>query len=86
MWNVVQYMGKFWYTIGLPNNVWARSRGREIHFAHWSLVAGILGVVAGGIALLQPLLGIYFSALIIVMLLGALVVVIEPLHIIGGLE
>ena len=84
MWNVVQYMGMFWLTLGLTNIAWARSRGREIHLAHWSLVAGILGVAAGVIALLRPLLGYYFSNLTIVLLLGALVILTGLLHIFGG--
>ena len=84
MWNVVQYMGMFWLTLGLTNIAWARSKGREIHLARWSLVAGILGVVAGVIALLRPLLGFYFSTWVIVMLLGALVIITGLLHIFGG--
>lgn len=83
-WNVVQYMGMFWLTMGLTNIAWARSRGREIHLARWSLVAGILGVVAGVIAILRPLLAIYFSTLAIVLLLGVLVIIIGILHIFGG--
>ncbi|MCJ7658156.1 MAG: DUF308 domain-containing protein [Anaerolineales bacterium] len=83
-WNVIQYMGMFWLTMGLTNIAWARSRGREIHLARWSLVAGILGVVAGVIAILRPLLAIYFSTLAIVLLLGVLVIIIGILHIFGG--
>ena len=83
-WNVVQYMGMFWLTIGLTNIAWARSRGGEIRLARWSLVAGILGVLAGLIALLRPLLAIYFSNLAIVLLLGVLVIITGLLHIFGG--
>jgi uncharacterized membrane protein HdeD (DUF308 family) len=83
-WNVVQYMGLFWLTIGLTNISWARSRGREIHLAQWSLVAGILGVIAGVIALMRPILAIYFSNLAIVLLLGVLVIITGLLHIFGG--
>ena len=83
-WNVVQYMGLFWLTVGLTNISWARSRGRETGLARWSLVAGILGVIAGTIALLRPLLAIYFSNLVIVLLLGILVIFTGLLHIFGG--
>ena len=83
-WNVVQYMGVFWLTTGLTSIAWARSRGREIHLARWSLVAGILGVIAGTIALLRPLLAFYFSNLVIVLLLGVLVIFTGLLHIFGG--
>ena len=83
-WNVIQYMGMFWLTMGLTNIAWARSRGREIRLARWSLVAGILGVFAGVIALLRPLLAVYFSTLAIVLLLGALVIITGLLHIFGG--
>lgn len=83
-WNVVQYMGLFWLTVGLTNISWARSRGREIGLARWALVAGILGVLAGVIALLRPLLALYFSTWAIVLLLGALVIITGLLHIFGG--
>ena len=45
-WNEVRYIGIFWLTIGLTNIAWARSKGREIRLARWSLVAGILEVFA----------------------------------------
>ena len=66
-WNVIQYMGIFWLTMGLTNIAWARTRGREISLARWSLVAGVMGVIAGMIALLRPLLALYFSTLAIVL-------------------
>jgi uncharacterized membrane protein HdeD (DUF308 family) len=37
-WNVVQYMGIFWLTIGLTSIVWACSRGKDIRLARWSLL------------------------------------------------
>ena len=83
-WSAVQYMGIFWLTIGLTNISWARTKGREIHLARWSMVAGILGVFAGVIALLRPLLAIYFSTWAIVLLLGFLVILTGLLHIFGG--
>ena len=83
-WNVVQYMGLFWLTVGLTNIAWARSRSREIGLARWSMVAGILGVIAGTIALFRPLLALYFSNLVIALLLGVLVIFTGLLHIFGG--
>ncbi len=83
-WSAVQYMGIFWLTIGLTNISWARTRGREIHLARWSMVAGILGVFAGVIALLRPLLAVYFSTWAIALLLGVLVILTGLLHIFGG--
>lgn len=77
-------MGIFWLTIGFTNIAWARSKGREIRLAGWSLFAGILGVIAGIIALLRPLLATYFSTLTIVLLLGSLVIITGLLHIFGG--
>jgi len=79
-------MGIFWLTIGLTSIAWARSRGKEIRLARWSLVAGILGVFAGVFALLRPLLDIYFSTWAIVTLLGALMIITGLLHIIGGFK
>ena len=83
-WNVIQYMGLFWLTIGLTNIAWARSERREKRLARWSLIAGILEIVAGVIALLRPLLAVYFSTLAIVLLLGVLVIITGILHIFGG--
>ena len=83
-WNVVQYMGLFWLTVGLTNIAWERSRSREIGLARWSMVAGILGVIAGTIALFRPLLALYFSNLVIALLLGVLVIFTGLLHIFGG--
>ena len=83
-WSAIQYMGIFWLTIGLTNISWARTRGREIHLARWSLVAGILGVFAGVIALLRPVLAVYFSSWAIALLLGVLVILTGLLHIFGG--
>ena len=83
-WNLIQFMGLFWLTMGVTNITWARSKGREIHLARWSLVAGILSVIAGVIALLRPLLAIYFSNWAIALLLGVLVIITGILHIFGG--
>jgi len=83
-WSAVQYMGIFWLTIGLTNISWARSKGREIHLARWSMIAGILSVIAGVIALLRPLLATYFNSWTIALLLGVLVILTGLLHIFGG--
>jgi uncharacterized membrane protein HdeD (DUF308 family) len=83
-WNVVQYMGIFWLTTGLTNIAWVRSKGREANLARWAIVAGILEITAGVIALLRPLLANYFSILTIVLLLGVLVIITGLLHIFGG--
>ena len=83
-WSAVQYMGIFWLTIGLTNISWARSRGREIDLARWAMVAGVLSVIAGVIALLRPLLATYFSTWAIALLLGVLVILTGLLHLFGG--
>jgi len=83
-WNVVQYMGIFWLTTGLTNISWVRSRGIDTHMAHWAVVAGILEIIAGVMALMRPLLAYYFSSLTIVLLLGVLVIITGILHIFGG--
>jgi uncharacterized membrane protein HdeD (DUF308 family) len=77
-------MGLFWLTTGLTNIAWARTRGREIHLTRWAMVAGILGSIAGVIALLRPMLASYFSNLGTVLLLGVLVIITGILHIFGG--
>lgn len=81
---MVQYMGIFWLTTGLTNISWVRSRGKDNRLARWALVAGILEIIAGVLALMRPLLANYFSTLTIVILLGVLVIVTGLLHIFGG--
>ena len=83
-WNVVQYMGIFWLTTGLTNLAWVRSRKRDNRIARWAIVAGILEIIAGVIALMRPLLASYFSSLTIVLILGLLVIITGVLHIFGG--
>jgi uncharacterized membrane protein HdeD (DUF308 family) len=83
-WNVVQYMGIFWFTTGLTNLAWVRSKRRDNRIARWAIVAGILEIIAGVIALMRPLLANYFSSLTIVLLLGVLVIITGILHILGG--
>ena len=83
-WNVIQYMGIFWLTTGLTNITWVRSRRRDAHLARWAIVAGILEIIAGVIALLRPLLASYYSTLTIILLLGVLVIITGLLHILGG--
>jgi len=79
-WNVVQYMGIFWFTTGLTNLAWVRSKRRDNRIARWAIVAGILEIIAGVIALMRPLLANYFSSLTIVLLLGVLVIITGILH------
>ena len=83
-WNAIQYMGMFWLSIGLTGIAWARSRGRSIRWARWSLVAGILGVVAGLIALARPIVAHFFATWVIVALIGALSILTGLAHIFGG--
>jgi uncharacterized membrane protein HdeD (DUF308 family) len=83
-WNTLQYMGMFWLSIGLTSIAWARPRGKRIKWARWSLVAGILGVLAGLIALLRPLATQYVSTWVFVALIGALSILTGLTHIFGG--
>jgi uncharacterized membrane protein HdeD (DUF308 family) len=83
-WNAIQYMGMFWLSIGLTSIAWARSRGRDIRWARWSMVAGILGVLAGLIALARPIVAEFFATWVIVALIGALSIITGLAHIFGG--
>ena len=83
-WNAIQYMGMFWLSIGLTSIAWARSSGRSIRWARWSLVAGILGVLAGLIALARPIVAQFFATWVIVALIGALSILTGLAHIFGG--
>jgi uncharacterized membrane protein HdeD (DUF308 family) len=83
-WNTVQYMGMFWLSIGLTSIAWARSRGRSIRWARWSLVAGILGVLAGLIALVRPIAMQFLATWVFMALIGALSIITGLAHIFGG--
>ena len=83
-WNLVQYMGIFWLTTGLTSIAWARPRGKRIQWVGWSLAAGILGVLAGSIALLSPILARHLATWVIVSLIGAFAIITGLLHIFGG--
>ena len=85
-WSLVQYMGLFWLTTGLTSIAWARPRGRRIRWVGWSLVAGILGVLAGLIALLRPILAQHFATWVIISLIGAFAIITGLLHILGGFK
>jgi len=83
-WSLLQYMGIFWLTTGLTSIAWARPRGRRVRWVGWSLVAGILGVLAGLIALLRPILTQHFATWVIISLIGAFAIITGLLHIFGG--
>ncbi len=83
-WNTLQYIGMFWLSIGLTSIAWARPRGSRIKWARWSLVAGILGVLAGSIALLRPIATQYMATWVFVALIGALSIITGLAHIFGG--
>ena len=83
-WNAVQFMGLFWLSIGLTSIAWARSKGKRIRWARWSLAAGILGVLAGLIALARPVVVHYFATWIFVSLVGVVSIITGLLHIFGG--
>ena len=83
-WNALQYIGMFWLSIGLTSIAWARPRGRRIRWARWSLVAGILGVLAGLVALVRPIATQYMSTWVFVALIGVLSIITGLAHIFGG--
>ncbi len=83
-WNAIQYMGLLWLSIGLTSIAWARSRGRRIRWARWSLVAGILGVLAGLIALVRPIAMQFLATWVFMALIGALSIITGLAHIFGG--
>ena len=83
-WNTLQYMGMFWLSIGLTSIAWAQPRGSRSKWARWSLVAGILGVLAGTIALLRPIATQYVSTWVFVALIGILSILTGLTHIFGG--
>lgn len=83
-WNTLQYMGMFWLSIGLTSIAWARPRGSRIKWARWSLVAGILGVLAGLIALVRPIATQFLATWVFVALIGVLSIITGLAHIFGG--
>jgi len=85
-WSLLRYMGVFWLTTGLTSIAWARPRGRRLRWAGWSLAAGILGVLAGVIALLRPILALHFATWVIISLIGAFAIITGLLHIFGGFK
>jgi uncharacterized membrane protein HdeD (DUF308 family) len=85
-WSLLQYMGVFWLTTGLTSIAWARPRGRRTRWVGWSLAAGILGVLAGLIALLRPILTQIFATWVIISLIGAFAIITGLLHIFGGFK
>jgi len=85
-WNLVQYMGIFWLTTGLTSIAWAQPRGKRNQWVGWSLAAGILGVLAGSIALLRPILARHIETWVIVSLIGAFAIITGLLHIFGGFK
>ena len=83
-WNTLQYMGMFWLSIGLTSIAWARPRGKRTKWARWSLVAGILGMLAGLIALVRPIAVQFMAVWMFVSLIGALSIITGLVHILGG--
>jgi uncharacterized membrane protein HdeD (DUF308 family) len=83
-WNTLQYMGMFWLSIGLTSIAWARPRGSRSKWARWSLLAGILGLLAGVIALLRPIATQFMATWVFVALIGALSIITGLTHIFGG--
>jgi uncharacterized membrane protein HdeD (DUF308 family) len=83
-WNTLQYMGMFWLSIGLTSIAWARPRGRRIEWARWSLVAGLLGVLAGLIALVRPIATQFMATWVFVAMIGLLSIITGLAHIFGG--
>ena len=83
-WNTLQYMGMFWLSIGLTSIAWARPRGSRIKWVRWSLVAGILGVLAGLIALVRPIATQFIAIWVFVALIGVLSIITGLAHIFGG--
>jgi uncharacterized membrane protein HdeD (DUF308 family) len=85
-WNIIQYMGLFWLSIGLTSIAWARAQsdgtvpGRD----RWALVAGILGVVAGSLALMRPIAARFLATWVIVASIGVLSILTGLVHILGG--
>jgi len=83
-WNTLQYMGMFWLSIGLTSIAWARPRGSRTKWVRWSLVAGILGVIAGLIALVRPIATQFMATWVFVALIGVLSIITGLAHIFGG--
>jgi uncharacterized membrane protein HdeD (DUF308 family) len=83
-WNTLQYIGMFWLSIGLTSIAWARPSGSRIKWARWSLVAGILGVLAGLIALVRPIATQFIATWVFVALIGVLSILTGLTHIFGG--
>lgn len=78
---LVNFMGAFWLVGGLVSLRWAASGDRA---RRWSVIAGIIGVGAGLLAITRTFLSGYIPELVIAYLIGGVMVITGIMHVATG--
>jgi uncharacterized membrane protein HdeD (DUF308 family) len=78
---LVSFMGGFWLVGGLASLRWAANGDRA---RRWSVIAGIIGVGAGLLAIMRTFLSGYIPELVIAYLLGGVMILTGIMHIAAG--
>ena len=78
---LVNFMGVFWLAGGLVSLRWGASGGRA---RRWSVIAGVIGVVAGLFAITRFFLSGYIPDQLIAYLLGGVMIVTGIMHMATG--
>ena len=79
--NLVQFIGIFWLMSGYTSIRLSRAYGDE---ARWSLIAGVLGVITGLVAIGRPFFEKLVAQELVIILIGVASIVTGLLHILGG--
>jgi uncharacterized membrane protein HdeD (DUF308 family) len=79
---LVNFMGMFWLASGIMSVRWSATGHPERR--KLSILAGIVGVIAGLLALTRRLATGYLSDVLVLNILGAVMILIGILHVTGG--
>lgn len=79
---LVNFMGVFWLASGIMSIRWSAT-GHPAHRS-WTTLAGIVGVIAGLLALFRAVISDQFSDILVLNILGAVIILTGLIHITGG--
>jgi uncharacterized membrane protein HdeD (DUF308 family) len=79
---LVNFMGMFWLASGIMSVRWSATGKPEKRI--WPILAGIVGVIAGILALTRNLATGYLSDVLVLNILGAVMFLTGILHVTGG--